>query len=174
MNTFPLSKIKMLLYSMFKFGTTNKKIPNLQFQSHRLIPVQGSKGHLWDRCIIPEVRRPSENPSCNFPLWHLGYKSYPWTCVCFPSRYWFWQTFFKSTKKELHGTLDTLWSEYTLLNHKNDTFGINEFIWNSKDITDGNIHLWHQKYSLPSTKVLGFADCRVTSKILAIGSAERS
>ena len=32
----------------------------------------------------------------------------------------------------------------------------------------------HQKYSLPSTKVLGFVVCRVTSKILGIGSAERS
>ena len=36
------------------------------------------------------------------------------------------------------------------------------------------IHLWHKKYSLPSTKVLGFVAFRVTSKILGIGSAERS
>ena len=34
--------------------------------------------------------------------------------------------------------------------------------------------MWHQKYSLPSTKVIGFVACRVTSKILGIGSAERS
>ena len=51
-----------------------------------------------------------------------------------------------STEKELHGTLDTFWMEYTLFNHKNDNFDINEFIWNSKDINDGNSHLWHQKY----------------------------
>ena len=44
----------------------------------------------------------------------------------------------------------------------------------NEDITDGNSHLWHQKYSLPSTKVLDFVACRVTSKILGIGSAERS
>ena len=60
------------------------------------------------------------------------------------------------------------------INHKNDPFERNEFIWNSKYITDGNSHLCYQKYSLPSTKVPGFVACRVTSKILGIGSAERS
>ena len=79
-----------------------------------------------------------------------------------------------STEKELHGTLDTFWSEYNSFNHKNDPFDSNEFIWNGKYITDGNIHIWHHKYSLPSTKVLGFVACRVTSKILGIESAERS
>ena len=75
---------------------------------------------------------------------------------------------------ELHGTLDTLWSEYTNFNQNNDPFYSNEFICNSKDISDGNSHLWHQKYSLPSTKVLGFVAWRVTSKILGMGSADRS
>ena len=32
----------------------------------------------------------------------------------------------------------------------------------------------HQKYSPPFTKVLGFFACRVTSKFLVIGAAERS
>ena len=53
-------------------------------------------------------------------------------------------------------------------------FDSNEFIWNSKDIRDGNSHIWHQKYSLPPTIVLGFLACRVTSKILGIGFTERS
>ena len=57
---------------------------------------------------------------------------------------------------------------------KNDPFESNDFIWNSKDISHGNCHLWHQKSSLPSTKVLGFVAFRVTSKILGIWSAERS
>ena len=73
-----------------------------------------------------------------------------------------------STEKELHGTLDTFWSEYKNSNQKNDPFDSNEFIWNSKDISDGNSHLWHQKYSLTSTKVIGFETCWVTSKILGI------
>ena len=34
--------------------------------------------------------------------------------------------------------------------------------------------MWHQKYSLPFIKVIGFVARRVTSKVLGIGSAERS
>ena len=34
--------------------------------------------------------------------------------------------------------------------------------------------MWHQKYSLPFTNVLGFVACRVTSKVLGIGAAECS
>ena len=34
--------------------------------------------------------------------------------------------------------------------------------------------MWHQKYSLPCTKVIGFVACRFTSKILEIGAAESS
>ena len=75
---------------------------------------------------------------------------------------------------ELHETLDTFLSKYTNFSHNNDLFEINEFIWNSKYISDVNSNIWHQKYSLPSTKFLVFVACRVTSKILGIGYAERS
>ena len=34
--------------------------------------------------------------------------------------------------------------------------------------------MWHQKYSLPCTKVIVFFACRVTSKVLGTGEAERS
>ena len=61
-----------------------------------------------------------------------------------------------STENQLHDTLDTFWSEYKNFNDKNDPFEINEFIWNCKDISDRNSHPWYQKYSLPSTKDLGF------------------
>ena len=30
----------------------------------------------------------------------------------------------------------------------------------------------HQNYSLPCTKIIGFVACRVTSKVIVIGSAE--
>ena len=43
-----------------------------------------------------------------------------------------------------------------------------------KDIRDGNNHLWHQKYSHPCTKVLGFVACTVTSKVIGIGAVECS
>ena len=42
-----------------------------------------------------------------------------------------------------------------------------------KDIRDSNSHLWLQRYLLTCTKVLGFVACRVTSKVLGIGAAER-
>ena len=70
-------------------------------------------------------------------------------------------------------TQDIFWTEYTEFDNKNSSFHADEFIWKCKDIRDGNSHLWHQKYSLPCTKVLGFVSCRVTSKVLQIGVAER-
>lgn len=41
-------------------------------------------------------------------------------------------------------------------------------------LTDGNSHLWHKKNSTHHTDVLGRLACIVCSKILGIGSAERS
>ena len=32
--------------------------------------------------------------------------------------------------------------------------------------------MWHQKYSLPYTNILGFVACRVTSKVVCISAAE--
>ena len=70
--------------------------------------------------------------------------------------------FVRSTEKQLHETLNRFWSDYTRFNNKNDHFDSNEFIWDSKNIHYGNIYLWHQKYYLPPTEVLGFVACRVT------------
>ena len=78
------------------------------------------------------------------------------------------------SEKELYELLDTFWSEYKKSNHKNDPFDSNEYIWSSKYIRDRNSHLWHQKYYLPSTKVLGVVACRITPNFLGIVSAERS
>ena len=38
----------------------------------------------------------------------------------------------------------------------------------------GRSHKWHYKYSKPYTVVLGFVACRVCSKVLGIGMAERA
>ena len=75
---------------------------------------------------------------------------------------------------EITVTQDIFWTDYTDFDNKNGSFDGDEFIRKRKDIRDGNIHLWHQKYSLPCTKVLGFVSCAVTSKVLGIGIAERS
>ena len=50
-----------------------------------------------------------------------------------------------STEKELNENINTFWSEYKNFNHKSDPFDSKEFIWNSKDISDGNSHLWYKK-----------------------------
>ena len=71
-------------------------------------------------------------------------------------------------------TIDSFWREYTALNEKNGPFDGDDFIWISKDICEGNRHIWNHNYSLTCTKVLGFVACRVTSKTISIGAAERS
>ena len=38
----------------------------------------------------------------------------------------------------------------------------------------GKSHLWHKKYSLPYTIVLGFIGCRTTSNVLGIGPCKRN
>ena len=74
----------------------------------------------------------------------------------------------------MYVTLDLFWTEYTAFDNKIGSYDADEFIWKIKDISDGNSHLWHQKYSLPFTKFLGFVSCRVTSKVLGIGASESS
>ena len=75
------------------------------------------------------------------------------------------------TEDEMAVTQDIFWTEYTDFDNNNGSFAGDEFIWNLKDIRYGNSHLWHQKYSLPCTRVLGFAAFRVTSKVLVVGAA---
>ena len=71
-------------------------------------------------------------------------------------------------------TQDIFWTEYTGFDNNNGSFDADDFVWKIKDIRDGNIILWHQKYSLPCTKVLGFVAHRVTSKVIGIGAVECS
>ena len=71
-------------------------------------------------------------------------------------------------------TQDIFGTEYIKFDNKIGSFDADEFIQKIKFVRYGNSHLWHQKYLLPYTKVLGFFACRVTSKILFIGAAECS
>ena len=61
-----------------------------------------------------------------------------------------------SSEEEMNVTLEVFWTEYTAFDNKVGSYDADEFIWKSKDIIDGNIHFWNQKYSLPFTKVLSF------------------
>jgi hypothetical protein len=45
--------------------------------------------------------------------------------------------------------------------------------WATPDVSSGRSHIWHEKYSLPYTQVLGYVACCVTSKLCGIGPAER-
>ena len=66
------------------------------------------------------------------------------------------------------------WTDYTDFYNNNGSFYGDEFILKSKDIINGNSHLWHQKYLLPCHKVLGFVAYQVKSKVLGIGVSEIS
>ena len=68
---------------------------------------------------------------------------------------------------------DIFQTEFTEFDNKNGLVDGDEFIWKRKDIRDGNSNLWHQKYSIPCTEVLGFVACRVTLKVLGIFESER-
>ena len=87
----------------------------------------------------------------------------------------FIKTFFHGLSEDkINETIEKIWTEYIAFNNKSDPFDINEFIWSNKDIRDGNIHIWHQNYYLPFTRMLGYVVCRVTPKILGIGPEQHS
>ena len=63
---------------------------------------------------------------------------------------------------DINYTLDKFWNDSIGFHLKNCPFYGDDFIWRRKYIQDRNSHLWHQKYSLPFTKVLSIVACRVT------------
>ena len=69
--------------------------------------------------------------------------------------------------------VDIFWDEFNDFQGREGKFS-NKGRWATDDVIQGRSHLWHQKYSLPHTEVLGFVACRVTSKLCGIGAAERS
>jgi hypothetical protein len=68
---------------------------------------------------------------------------------------------------------DTFWNEFNAFKYCTHPYNV-PIRWASADITKGYSYLWHEKYSIPYTSVLGFVACRVTSKLFGIGPAERS
>lgn len=67
--------------------------------------------------------------------------------------------------------VDTFWNEFKDFHNKTGPWRKER--WNSPDARMGKSYSWHEKYSLPYTKVFGFVACRVCSKILGIGPCER-
>ena len=77
---------------------------------------------------------------------------------------------------ELASLLSDFWDEYEHFKSKTGPFQ-KSYIWKAGNIDlqqNGRSHIWHKKNSLPYTKVLGKFACRVCSKIVGMGSAERN
>jgi len=72
-----------------------------------------------------------------------------------------------------HEIMDTFWNELKAFQNCTQPYHDMSHLASSDCVT-GNSYLWHEKYSLPYTVVLGFVGCRVTSKLCGIGPAERS
>jgi len=69
--------------------------------------------------------------------------------------------------------VDTFWNEFKAFQTCSEPFH-HASRWATKDVSSGRSHLWHEKYSLGYTQVLGFVACRVCSKLCGIGPAERA
>jgi hypothetical protein len=70
--------------------------------------------------------------------------------------------------------INLFWEEFDFFHNKAGPFENREHIRVSGDVRSGASHIWHSKNSLRYTKVFGQLACRVCSKILGIGSAERA
>lgn len=69
--------------------------------------------------------------------------------------------------------VDVFWNEFKAFRNMAPPFH-GKSRWATTDVAAGRSHLWHEKYSLPYTKVFGFVACRVTLKQAGIGPAKRS
>ena len=69
--------------------------------------------------------------------------------------------------------IDLFWDEYQQFDMKREPFD-KAGRWLADDCLKGRSHKWHYKYSKPYMVVLGFVACRICSKVLGIGMAERA
>lgn len=77
--------------------------------------------------------------------------------------------------ERLGDLINTFWTEFENFQSKLGPYENREYIFvNHVDIKNGKSYLWHKKESYRYTKNFGQFACRVCSKILGIGSAERS
>jgi hypothetical protein len=71
--------------------------------------------------------------------------------------------------------INTFWTEFEEFQARTGPYANREFIFkNNLDLRTGSSHIWHKKNTLKYTMIFGKFACRVCSKILGIGSAERS
>ncbi len=75
--------------------------------------------------------------------------------------------------ESIEDIVDKLWTELKSFQTNRLPFDC-PGLFSTKDALSGRSHIWHEMYSLPYTRVLGFVACRVTSKRLGIEAGERS
>ena len=51
-------------------------------------------------------------------------------------------------------TQDLFWTEFTDFDKNNGSFDGHEFMWENKDIRDGNSHFWQQNIHFLATRFL--------------------
>ena len=76
-------------------------------------------------------------------------------------------------EREKARLIDTFWNEHSNFTNRTGLFNRGH-IWIIAENPNESAHMWHKKYSVPLTTVLGPLACIVTSKILGIGTAERN
>jgi hypothetical protein len=71
--------------------------------------------------------------------------------------------------------IDKFWDEFDLFEGRRGVFYSRPCLWSSASLVIGKSHLWHKKYTYHlENGILGKFACRVCSKIVGIGSAERN
>ena len=69
--------------------------------------------------------------------------------------------------------IERFWIEFKQFRRKTGPYA-NTARWLTPEALSGKSHLWHEKYSMHYTQVLGVMVCRYTSKQTGIGPCERS
>jgi hypothetical protein len=82
---------------------------------------------------------------------------------------------FADDSDELAQVMNTFWDEFEQFKSKTGPFQ-KSYIWSdsNRDLLLGRSYLWHKKNSFFQTTILGKFACRVCSKIVGMGSAERN
>jgi hypothetical protein len=73
-------------------------------------------------------------------------------------------------KSQSHNnTCDTFWTEWSNSSNMLDAFSSNR-MWNGAPAVTDKSYVFHERYSLKVTTVLGYGPCCVTLKVLGIGA----
>jgi hypothetical protein len=75
---------------------------------------------------------------------------------------------------ELGDIIQTFWREFDDFQTKRGPCYSRDWVWKTNEIKEGKCHLWHKIYSVPYHPVFGKVACRVCSKPLGCGQAERN